>query len=135
MRVKNLKRCVLPVILFVLILAAMAWQPGRGWLAVIMDKLSDYSGGVTGTLNFLFDPQTYILRQFQSITLLNPDILWSPDGATLLWLGTDWSDNAYIIHLWQVDVVSGQMVDLTDALGLTGSDFLFVRNAAWLARP
>jgi Tol biopolymer transport system component len=117
------------------ILADFAWQPGGSWLAVNMAERSDYSGRVTGGYNYLIDSQTYSSRQLQSVTLLNPNIVWSPDGAALLWLGTDWQDNAYLIRLWQVDVVSGQMVELTDALVQTGSDYLFVSNAAWLARP
>jgi len=117
------------------ILADMAWQPGGGWLAVNMDERSDYSGGVTGGNNYLINAQDFTTRQLQSVTLLNPNIIWSLDGTTLLWLGTDWQETSYSIRLWEVDVASGQVVDLSDALGLTGSDYLFVTNAAWLARP
>lgn len=117
------------------ILADMAWQPGGGWLAVNMDERSDYSGGVTGGNNYLINAQDFTTRQLQSVTLLNPNIIWSLDGTTLLWLGTDWQETSYSIRLWEVDVASGQVVDLSDSLGLTGSDYLFVTNAAWLARP
>lgn len=117
------------------ILADMAWQPGGGWLAVNMDERSDYSGRVTGGDNYLINAQDFTTRQLQSVTLLNPNIIWSLDGTTLLWLGTDWQETSYSIRLWEVDVASGQVVDLSDALGLTGSDYLFVTNAAWLARP
>ena len=117
------------------ILEDFAWQPGGGWLAVNMAERSDYSGRVTGDYNFLIDPHTFSTRQLQSVNLLNPKIVWSPDGAGMLWFGTDWSDNAYIIRLWQVNVESGQSVEMTDALGLAGSDYLFVSNAVWLVRP
>jgi hypothetical protein len=117
------------------VLAGMAWQPGGGWLAVNMDERSDYSGRVTGSDNYLINGQDFTARQLQSVTLLNPNIVWSPDGSALLWLGTDWQDNAYLIRLLKVDVASEQTVEFTDALGLTGSDYLFVSNTAWLARP
>jgi hypothetical protein len=117
------------------ILSDMAWQPGGGWLAVNMDERSDYSGRVTGGNNYLINAQDFTTRQLQSVTLLNPNIVWSPDGGTLLWLGTVWQDTSYSIRLWKVNVASGQVVDLSDATGLTGSDYLFVSNAAWLARP
>lgn len=117
------------------ILADMAWQPGGSWLAVNMDERSDTSGRVTGGNNWLINAQDFTTRQLQSVTLLNPNIVWSPDGGTLLWLGTGWQDTSYSIRLWKVNVASGQVVDLSDAIGLTSSDYLFVSNAAWLARP
>jgi len=117
------------------ILADMDWQPGGGWLAVNMDKRSDYSGSVSGSNNYLINPQDFTTRQLPSVTLLNPDIVWSPDGTTLLWLGTDWQDTVYSIGLWEVDVVSGQVVDLSNSISLTGSDYLFVSNADWLVWP
>jgi hypothetical protein len=117
------------------ILADMSWQPGGGWLAVNMDVHSDYSGRVTGGNNYLINPQDFTTRQLKSVTLLNPNIVWSPDGASLLWLGTDWQDTSYSIRLWEVDVASGQANDLSNSLGLSGNDYLFISNAAWLARP
>jgi Tol biopolymer transport system component len=117
------------------ILADMAWQPGGGWLGVNMDERSDYSGRVTGGNNYLINAQDFTTRQLQSVTLLNPKIVWSPDGTTLLWLGTDWQDTSYSISLWEVNVASGREVDLSEALGLKGKDYLFVSNSAWLARP
>jgi hypothetical protein len=117
------------------ILADMAWQPGGGWLAVNMDVRNNATGIVTGSNNYLITAQDFTSRQLQSINLLNPKIIWSPDGTALLWLGTDWQDTYYSIRLWKVDVASGQGVDMSDTLGLTGSDYLFVNNAAWLARP
>ncbi len=117
------------------ILADMAWQPGGGWLAVNMDERSDYSGRVTGGNNYLINAQDFTTRQLQSVTLLNPNIVWSPDGTSLIWLGTDWQNTSYFIRLWKVDVASGRAVDLSNAIVLTGNYYLFVSNAAWLARP
>ena len=115
------------------ILDAMAWQPSGGWLAVFMAERSDYSGRVTGGYPFLINSQTYSTRQLQSVTLLNPNLIWSPDGATLLLVGTDSQNTSYLIRLWKVDVASGQMVELSNVLNLTDSTYLFVNNAAWLA--
>jgi hypothetical protein len=117
------------------ILAEMTWQPGGGWLAVNMEERSDYSGRVSGDNNYLINAQDFSTRQLQSINLLNPNIVWSPDGTTLLWLGTNWQDTSYSIRFWEVDVASGQGIDLSYAIDLTGKDYLFVSNAAWLVQP
>lgn len=117
------------------ILADFAWQPGGEWLAVSMAERSDYSGSVTGSYHYLINSQTFASRQLQSVTLLNPSLAWSPEGGTLLLFGTAWVDDTYQIQLWAADAASGQMVEWTDALGLSGSDYLFVSNAAWLVRP
>jgi hypothetical protein len=53
----------------------------------------------------------------------------------LAWIGTEWFETSYSIHLWVIDAITGQGADLSDALGLEGSDFLFVNNAAWLVQP
>jgi hypothetical protein len=118
------------------VLTDMAWQPGDSWLAVTMDERSDYSGRVTGERNYLINALDFSIRQLQSVApLMNQKIIWSPDGSKLLWLGTIWQDSSYSISLWEVDVVSGQVVDLSDAIGLKESDYLFVSRAAWLGRP
>jgi Tol biopolymer transport system component len=115
------------------ILDAMTWQPSGGWLAVYMAERSDYSGRVTGGHPFLINSQTYSTRQLQSVTLLNPNMIWSPDGATLLLVGTDSQNTSYFIRLWKVDVASGRMMELSNVLNLTDSTYLFVNSAAWLA--
>ena len=117
------------------ILAEMAWQPGSEWLAVNMDIRSDYSGRVTGSNNYLINPLDFSSKQLPSITLLNPNTFWDPKGDRLAWIGTEWLDSSYSIHLWIIDANSGQGIDYSDAIGLEGSDFLFVNNAAWLAQP
>jgi hypothetical protein len=117
------------------ILADMAWQPGGSWLAVQMDKRSDYSGRVTGSNFFLVNAANLSIRQLTADELVNPRIVWSPDGRTLLWLGTVWENNSYSIHFWKVDVASGQGQELTGAFLPAESDYLFVNNARWLARP
>jgi hypothetical protein len=117
------------------LLVDYAWQPGSEWLAVNLATRSDYSGRVTGGYNYLVDSRTFSTRQLKSVTLLNPRLIWSPDGSTLLWFGTDWKEAAYSIQLWQVAADSGQALDRSGSLGLTSPDYVFVRNVAWLGRP
>jgi hypothetical protein len=117
------------------ILADYAWQPGGGWLAVHMAVRSDYSGRVTDGGNYLVDPQTLSTRALLSVLLLNPSLVWSPDGLSLAWLGTDWLETRYVIRLYRVDVESGQAANLIDSLGLGNTRYIFVTNAAWLAKP
>jgi Tol biopolymer transport system component len=117
------------------ILAEMAWQPNGDWLAVNMDIRSDSSGRVTGSNNYLINPLDFSSKQLPSINFLNPNTVWDPTGDRLVWIGTEWLETSYSIHLWIVDAITGQGADLSETLGLEGSDFLFVNNAAWLAQP
>jgi hypothetical protein len=117
-------------------LTEMAWQPGSTWLAVHMDERSDYSGRVIGGRNYLINAQDFSIRQLKSVGLLmNQKTIWSPDGSKILWFGTTWEDASYSISLWEVDVVSGQVIDLTSAIGLKETDYLYVSNGSWLGGP
>ena len=117
------------------ILADYAWQPGGGWLAVHLAVRSDYSGLVTDGLNYLVDPQTLSTQQLPSVLLLNPQLLWSEDGASLAWLGTDWLTDRYYIRLFRVDLQNGETTNLTNRLGLSDTRYIFVTNGSWLAKP
>ena len=118
------------------ILSDMAWQPGGKWIAVNMDIRSDYSGRVIDGKYFLVKSEDFGTRQFQSVgVFMNQKIIWSPDSSNLLWMGTAWQDNAYFIKLWEVDAGTGHEIDLSAALGLKNSDYLFVNGAAWLEQP
>ena len=81
------------------------------------------------------NPLDFSSKQLPSINFLNPNTIWDPAGDRLAWIGTEWLETSYSIHLWIVDAITGQGADLSEALGLEGSDFLFVNNAAWLAQP
>jgi hypothetical protein len=117
------------------LLADFAWAPGGEWLAVNMAERSDYSGRVTGSLTFVVNSRTFSNRQIPSTTLLNPRLVWSPDGAALAWFGTDRQDSSYRVHLYVADLASTKVTDLTDLVGLSANEYLFVSNAVWLAGP
>jgi hypothetical protein len=118
------------------VLADMSWQPNGPWLAVNLDIRSDYSGKVTGGKFYLVNSQDFSVRQLQPVSvLLNQTIIWSPDGTRLIWLGTTWKDASYSVDIWEINVVSGKEVDLSDELGLMDTDYLFVQGAAWLGQP
>jgi hypothetical protein len=117
------------------ILVDYAWEPGGGWLAVHLAVWSDYYGKVTDGMNYLFDPQTFDTRRLPSVLLLNPRILWSTDGESLAWLGTDLLGDEYSIRLFRVDVQSGQTINLTDSLALGDMRYLFVTNGTFFVTP
>lgn len=117
-------------------LTEMAWQPGGTWLAVHLDERSDYSGRVIGGRDYLINTQDFSIRQLKPIGLLmNQKTIWSSDGSKIFLFGTTWQDASYSISLWEVDVVSGQEIDLSNAIGLKETNYLFVSNASWLGRP
>jgi hypothetical protein len=117
------------------VLADLAWAPTGGWMAVHMTKRSDYAGRVTGGLKYLVDSKNFTTRQLQPQLLFFPRLIWSPDGASLAWMGTEGQDTGYSIQLSLVDIASVRMVDHSSALGLEDSEYLFVNNAVWLAHP
>jgi hypothetical protein len=117
------------------VLADLAWAPDGGSLAVHMIQRSDYTGRVTGGLNYVVNVNTFTTRQFRPLLLLYPRVTWSPDGRSLAWLGTDGQDANTFISLQVLDAASGQTTDYTAALGLSAGEFLSVNNTLWLPHP
>ena len=75
------------------------------------------------------------MKQLPPLLLLYPRVVWSPDGKSLIWLGTDGQESNTSIRLQVLDAASGYVTDYTTALGLGAGEFLYVNNALWLPRP
>lgn len=114
------------------ILEEFAWEPGSEWLAVYMALRSNYSGRVSEGTNFLVDPHTLETRQFPSVLLLNPRLVWSGDGQKLIWLGTNLISDQYNIALYEVDIRSGMVTNLSRKLDIVDLLYIFVSNGYWL---
>jgi hypothetical protein len=117
------------------IVSGYSWQPTGEWLAVHMSVRSEYSGRIMEGVNFLVKPKTFLTKQLPSVLLMNPRLNWSPDNNHMAWLGTDVDGSHYVIRLYEVNVQSGAVIDLTDALGNQSDDFMFVTNSSWLENP
>jgi hypothetical protein len=117
------------------ILVDFAWSPAGDMLAAVMAMVSDYSGKVSGNRNFLVDAHSLAISEYPSSSLLNPLVLWSPDGSFLLWVGTLPGDNSFMISGTLVNRASKQVYDLGATFGQASPDFLSVTNAGWLALP
>lgn len=117
------------------LLVDYAWSPKGDELATVVAMRSDYSGKVSGNRNFLVDPHTLAVSEYAPSALLNPRVLWSPDGAYLFWIGTLPSAAGYTIGGDLVNRSSKQVTDLSDAIGQSSPDYLTVTNAAWLPLP
>ncbi len=117
------------------LLTNYAWSGSGGLLAVVLADVSDYTGRSSGNRNFVIDPRTRGIVEFPPSELLNPQLLWSPDGNHLFWLGSLPGDNGFKIGADLVDRLSRQVTDLSDAVGQSGADYLLVTNAAWLPLP
>ena len=117
------------------LLVDYAWSPEGDGLAAIVALRSDYSGKVSGNRNFLVDPRTLAISEYEPSTLLNPRILWAPDGKSLFWIGTKPSGNGFAISGSLVDRASKQVIDLGNAFELSSSDYLAVTNSDWLPLP
>jgi hypothetical protein len=117
------------------LLVDYAWSPAGDELAAVLAMRSEYSGKVLGNRNFLISPQTLAIIEYPQSNLLNPRLLWSPDGTHLLWIGTLPSDIGYKIGASLVSRSSKQISDLGTAIGQTSQDYLAVTDAYWLALP
>jgi hypothetical protein len=117
------------------LLTDYAWSPAGDRLAAVVAIRSDYSGKVSGNRNFLVDPHTLAISEYSHSSLLNPRVLWSPDGSYLFWIGTLPTDSGFMIGGSLVNRVSKQVTDLSAAIGQSGTDYLLVINAKWLPLP
>jgi hypothetical protein len=117
------------------ILSAYSWQPGGEWLAVHMSIRSEYSGRIMDGVNFLVNPKNYSTKQLPSVLLMNPKLNWSPDNGHIALLGTEVDGSKYFIRLSEINIQSGGLLNLTDALGIKSDDYIFVSNSSWLENP
>ena len=117
------------------LLTDYAWSPSGDLLAVVLAEVSDYSGLSSGNRNFVIDPRSRAIVEYAASELLNPRLLWSPDGQYLLWIGSLPTDNGYKIGAERVERASRKVTDLSDAIGQAGQDYLLITNAAWLRMP
>ena len=112
-----------------------AWSPKGDSLAVVVTTISGYSGKSTGNRNFLVDPKSFTVSEYAPSKLLNPLVLWSPDGAYMFWIGTLPTNTGFEIDGSLVNRSSKQVIDLGSAIGQSSADYLTVTNAAWLPLP
>jgi hypothetical protein len=117
------------------LLVDYAWSPAGNELAAVLAMRSEYSGKVLGNRNFLISPQTLAIIEYPQSNMLNPRVLWAPDGAHLLWIGTVPSNNGFKIVGSLVSRSSKQVNDLGNVIGQTSQDYLAITNADWLALP
>ena len=97
--------------------------------------VSDYSGKSSGNRNFLVDAQTLSVSEYAQSSLLNPKVLWSPDGSYMFWIGTMPSQTGFEIGGSLVNRSSKQVTDLSKAIGQSSANYLTVTNADWLPLP
>jgi hypothetical protein len=112
-----------------------SWSPQGDSLAAIVTKISDYSGKGSGNRNFLVDAKTLSVSEYAPSDLLNPKVLWSPDGSFLFWIGTTPNKAGFQIGGSLVNRSSKKITDLSAVIGLSSTDYLTVTNASWLPLP
>jgi hypothetical protein len=66
---------------------------------------------------------------------MNPKLNWSPDNGHIALLGTEVDGSKYFIRLSEINIQSGGLLNLTDALGIKSDDYIFVSNSSWLENP
>jgi len=117
------------------LLVDYAWSPVDNGLAAILTNRDDYSGKVKGNRIFLIDSHTLNLIEYPPSSMLTPHLLWSPDGGTLLWLGTLEGDDGFQLAGSLVGRTSKQVTDILGLLGRSSPDYVSVTGAVWLPLP
>jgi Tol biopolymer transport system component len=112
-----------------------AWSPTGDALAAVVAMVSDYSGKSSGNRNFVVDAQTLSVSEYAHSNLMNPKVLWSPDGSYLFWIGTVPNQTGFSIGGSLVDRASKKVNDLSNAIGQSSSNYLAVTYADWLPLP
>jgi len=112
-----------------------AWSPEGDKLAVVVALRSEYSGKVTGNRNFVVNSRTLDVIEYPQTNILNPRVLWSPDGTTLFWIGTTPDQNGFMITGRLVSLSLKLVTDLSSAVNIADLDYLVVTNADWLPFP
>jgi hypothetical protein len=112
-----------------------AWSPKGDVLAAVVALVSDYSGKSSGNRNFVVDAHTLSVSEYAHSSLLNPKVLWSPDGSYLFWMGTMPDKSGFEIGGSLVNFASKQVIELTSAMGQSSANYLTVTNADWLPLP
>ena len=117
------------------LLVDYAWSPSGNRLAAVVALRSDYTGKVSGNRNFIMDSHSLAIIELPQTTLLNPSVVWSPDGSSLFWIGTLPGEGGFKIGGSLISLDSKKVSDLGDAIGQADTDYLTVTNAAWLRLP
>jgi Tol biopolymer transport system component len=112
-----------------------AWSPTGDILAAVVAMVSDYSGKSSGNRNFMVDAHSLSVSEYAQSSLMNPKVLWSPDGSYLFWMGTLPNETGFKIGGNLVNRNSKQITDMTNAIGHSSANYLAVTNADWLLLP
>ena len=83
----------------------------------------------------MVDAHTLSVSEYAQSNLLNPKVLWSPDGSYLFWMGTMPDKNGFEIGGSLVNRASKKVTDFTNAIGQSSANYLTVTNADWLPLP
>ncbi len=116
-------------------LVSYSWSPGGHALAAMVANVSDYLGKVLNNRNFVVDSQSFTVREYTQNTLLNPYVLWSPDGTSLFWIGTLSDGTSFSIGGSQVNLGSQQISNFDEAIGQSSQAYLSITSAVWLPLP
>lgn len=74
-----------------------AWSPDGKSIALTLYEQSSYSGRILDVRNLSIDTTTWGQRMYAGTSGFAPQLLWSPDGSRLIWLGTQNVDETYQI--------------------------------------
>lgn len=105
-----------------------AWSPDGQSLSVLALVQSEYSGKWYDIRNLIITPADMGTKILPGISGLNSRTVWSTNGGSLLFSGTDEKDGTYFIKMNLYDLASGTMTNLDEKAGLKSDKFLMMTN-------
>jgi hypothetical protein len=113
-----------------------AFSPDSSKLFIIYDVYSAYFEKSVRLQTYLLDLKTGILYDFGRIiggsASLNPHLVWSLDGMSVLFFLTDATpEGQYQLSVFQTGLDTGEKLVPYDQSILTGSDYFYITNIYW----
>jgi len=108
------------------------WSPGGIRLAVIVTDRSDYSGTLTSYRYYVANTMQDTVEELPWMLGANTNLVWSPDGLKILFLGTGQTDTEFSISMKVYDVFTEQLYEVQDWEAFSSTDYVFIPRAYWV---
>jgi hypothetical protein len=105
-----------------------AWSADGKRVALTLYEQSSYSGRILDVRNLSIDTASWGQRMYVETVGFAPQILWSPDGSSLVWLGTQNIDEVFQVVVSCLEGCTDPLV----SLDLLSSTPVTVQQAFWL---
>ncbi len=113
-----------------------AFSPSENKLLILFNVYSEYYEKSLRLQTYLWNLENGILYNLGKVegasAALNPQLVWSPDGNTVLFFLTETTENqGFTIHIYQTDLQTGDKFTPIGKNILSSQDYLYITNLYW----